>query len=296
MNPNLTSVDSPVKNRPGSNDRSIGGVVVPMVTPVNHAGGVDFAGISNVAQWLISKGVDGIFVAGTTGRFSHFSPEQNSEVCRAVADTVGDRVRVYGGICDSGVPRMLSNAERMKRAGADIVVTTGPYYLSMLIEEAEADLREVATKSPLPVIYYNIPEFVGYGLRPEWIAEMADHPNVIGYKDSSDNLEHHLKVLERTRGKDFSILIGKELLLAQALRSGATGLVVSLVQADPDPFVSLARNAAIGDWTAVMANQSQVQKLVEDFIVFFRKRPVFSTLLHYLEAKLKQHGIEVRLV
>ncbi len=274
----------------------IGGVVVPMVTPVTAVGDVDFAGVASLSQWLVSKGVEGIFVAGTTGRFSHFSPKQNAEICAAVADTVGERVTVYGGISDSGVPRMLSNANEMKLAGASAAVTTGPYYLSRLPQEAEADLLEVACKSPLPVIYYNIPEFVGYGLRPEWIAEMADHPNVVGYKDSSDDLGHHLNVLERTRAKDFSVLIGKELLLAQALRSGATGLVVSLVQADPDPFVSLARNAAAGDWTAAMANQTQIQKLVEDFVICFRKRPVFSTLLVYLEERLRQQGIPVRLI
>jgi hypothetical protein len=110
--------------------RLLGGVVVPLPTPVTKGGGdVDFDGVVRLAQWIVSKGVQGIFVAGTTSRFSHFTPEQNADVCRAVVGAVGDQVTVYGGICDSGVKRMLSNAEKMKRAGAEVAVTTGPYYL-----------------------------------------------------------------------------------------------------------------------------------------------------------------------
>src|SRR5580698_5657318 len=147
--------------------RPMGGIVVPMVTPVTNRGIPDIDAAVRLAQWLAAKGVDGIFLGSTTGRFSHFTPAQNAEICRAVVDSVGKQVTVYGGICDSGLQRMLSNADLMQRAGAEVAVATGPYYLSRLIDEAEADLAIVAAESPLPVIFYNIPEFVGYGLRPE---------------------------------------------------------------------------------------------------------------------------------
>jgi 4-hydroxy-tetrahydrodipicolinate synthase len=274
----------------------IEGVIAPIATPVTTDGGIDFAGLVQLAQWLVSSGVDGIFVAGTTGRFPHFSPKQNFDICRAIVEAVGDSTTVYAGICDSGLHRILANADGMKKAGADIAVTTGPYYLSRLIDEVEADLLTVAERSPLPVIYYNIPEFVGYGLRPEWIEDMADHPNVVGYKDSSNDLTHHLEVLERTKEKRFSVFIGKEMLLADAFRAGAKGLVVSLVQANPDPFVSLARNARLGDWTAVDKNQSQVKEMVEALLTRFQERPVFSTLLQYLEPEIRRHGMDIRLL
>lgn len=106
-------------------------------------------------------------MGSTTGWFSHFTPDQNAEICRAVVDAVGSQVTIYGGICDSGLKRMLANADLMQRAGAEVAVATGPYYLSRLIREAGADLTRVTAESPLPVIFYNTPEFVGYGLRPE---------------------------------------------------------------------------------------------------------------------------------
>src|SRR5581483_6841630 len=97
-------------------------------------------------------------------------------------------VTIYGGICDSGVGRMLANAKRMKDAGAQVAVATGPYYLSRLQEERENDMLRLVADSPLPLIIYDIPEFVGYQFRPEWIGQIADHENVVGYKDSSDDI------------------------------------------------------------------------------------------------------------
>lgn len=276
--------------------RSIGGVVVPMVSPVTTKGDPDFDGLARLAKWLVAKGVQGIFVGSTTGRFSHFTPQQNAEMCRVLVDAVGDQITIYGGISDSGLKRMLSNAELMQRAGAEVVVVTGPYYLSRLIQETEADLSEVASESPLPVIFYDIPEFVGYRLRPEWIGEMAQSPKVVGYKDSTDNLDHHFAVLERTRGKDFSVFIGKELLLSQALQSGANGIIVSLLFAAPGTFLSLVQNVASGDRSATAENQAQIAKLVEEFAVIYRKRPVFSTLMSFLEDRLRQQGIVLKLI
>ena len=173
---------------------------------------------------------------------------------------------IYGGCCDSGLHRVLANAELMKKSGADVMVTTAPYYLSHTIEEAEADLEKVADRSPLPVIFYNIPEFVGYGLRPEWLETMAGHPNLVGYKDSSNDLNHHLEVLKRTEKKDFSVLIGKELLLLEAFKAGAKGLVLSFANAFPEPFVELVNHAKASNWEAVAGCQERAAKIIEDFL------------------------------
>lgn len=276
--------------------RLMGGVVVPMVTPVTKQGIPDLDAVVRLAQWLVAKGVDGIFLGSTTGRFSHFAPAQNAEICRAVVDSVGKQVTIYGGICDRGLNRMFSNANLMQRAGAEVAVATGPYYPSRLIHEAEADLTIVAAESPLPVIFYNIPEFVGYGLRPEWIGEMASSPRVVGYKDSNDDLEHHVAVLERTRGKNVSVFIGKELLLSQALQSGANGIIVSLLLAEPEPFLAIGRNVASGNRPAAAENHARIAKLVQEFGEIFRKRPVFSTLMSFLEDRLRQQGVTLTLI
>ena len=295
---------------------SLEGVIAPIVTPVRGNGAadaIDFDGLAGFAEWLAEKGVDGIFVAGTTGRFSFFTPEQNAAACKAVSDAVGDRLTIYGGCCDSGRNRVLRNAELMKKAGADVMVTTAPYYLSCSIEEAEADLEIIADRSPLPVVLYNIPEFVGYGMRPEWLGEISGHPNVIGYKDSSNDILHHKEVLRLTGGNGltggndltgnngltgnnvFYTLIGKELLLLEAFEAGSSGLVLSFVNAFPELFVELYGAAKASDWEAAARLQAKAAEIVNDFLAN-RKSVFFSALMHYFEQKLCERGMKLKLI
>jgi 4-hydroxy-tetrahydrodipicolinate synthase len=275
-------------------NKTLGGVVVPMVTPVDEFGYVDFHGLEILVEWLLGKGIDGIFVAGTTGRFSYFSPAQNAEVCRVVSEVAGSRITVYGGCCDSGLHRVLANAELMQKAGADVIVTTASYYLACKIEEAEADLEKVADRSPLPVIIYNIPQLVGYGLRPEWLEEMAGHPNMVGYKDSTNDIDHHLEVLKRTEKKDFCVMSGKELLLYKAFKAGSKGVVSSISNVFPEPFVDMVNHVKASNWEAVEECQTRIAKIVEDCAAK-RKVITSSSLMHYMEQELHLRGIDLKL-
>ena len=274
---------------------TIEGLTVPLVTPVTERGDVDIDGMVKLAGWLVGKGVHGLFVGGTTGRFSYFSPKQTAEACRAVSQAFRDKVTIFGGACDSGPHRVIANAELMKEAGAHVIVATGPFYLPYSVEEVEACHLEVANRSPLPVVIYNMAPYLGYTLRPEWLAEMADHPNVVGYKDTSGEFPHHLEVLKLTKGKDFTVLIGKELLVAKALRAGAKGLVVSFANSHPEPFVEIFESAKRGDWAKVEECQRAIDRIVEAAGPAMTRRPYFSTLMEHLENELRGRGIQLRL-
>ena len=282
---------------------TIGGVVVPIVTPITEAGEMDYEGLESVAEWLLGKGVHGIFVAGSTGRFSHFSPRQNAEACRRVVKTVSGRAKVFGGASDSGLFRILENADLMAKAGADVVVTTGPYYLPCTIQEAERDLKVVADRSPLPVVFYNIPSLVGYAMRAEWLGEIADHKNAAGCKDSSGDLPFHLDVLNRTGEKDFQVFIGKELLVAEALKNGAAGIVVSYAHVNPELIVRMVEQAEAGNWDVVDMLQEELKAIVEATVrkgVAKRSgKPAggrtFTSLMQFLEGELGRQGVKVRL-
>lgn len=269
--------------------------MVPMVTPVGAMGDPDLKAAATLAEYLVRIGADGIFVAGTTGRFSDFTPAEMAAVSRAVVDAVGDDATVYGGICDSGARRMLANSHALLHAGVRVAVATGPFYLPRAISEIEDEMHAIADRSPLPVIFYNIPEVLGYGLRPEWVHAIARHPNVYGYKDSSNDFGHHQAVLNGIDGNSFTVLIGKERLLMEALRIGARGIVVSLLQADPGPFVRLVRYASAQDWAAAAEEQARVIQVVDEFLLHIEEGKVFSSLMSFLEMKLRGQRLDLRL-
>ncbi len=271
------------------------GVVVPMATPVRHDGTPDLPACARLARWLIGKGVGALFVCGTTGRFSHFTPEQNAAICRTVVRAARKRVPVLAGIADSGFPRAIANAAAMKAAGADVLVTTAPYYLKYTHAERERTLERVLDASPLPVVIYNIPELVGPSLRWEWVIDAARHPRALGLKDSSNDWAWFEKVLAR-RPKKFVLIQGKEPLLARAMLAGADGVVISLSHMDPTACVELCRAAWRGDRATAERHQRRVQGLFDGLIRRMKRKPAISTLMAYLEEGLRKQGMPMRLL
>jgi 4-hydroxy-tetrahydrodipicolinate synthase len=192
---------------------------------------------------------------------------------------------------------MVENARALADAGAQIAVVTAPGYFNYSQEEVELVFRQFADRSPLPVMIYDIPVFVGMKLDLGVTARLATHGNIVGFKDSSSDIvrfEELARLLEG--GRDFYLLQGKEHLLADALRVGASGFVVSLVQIDPRPFVALYRAAEDGDQARAGAIQRKITELLGVVEGCFARRPETSTLFHLLDYALRARGVCVNIL
>jgi dihydrodipicolinate synthase/N-acetylneuraminate lyase len=119
------------------------------------------------------------------------------------------------------------------RAGADAMLAMPPYYFrSVSGEGLAAWFFQLADSSPVPILVYNYPKMTGFRLEPEWVAKVASHPNVAGFKDSSgdrDNLSAY-----RQAAGDRMLFVGDETLLIDALRSGWTGAISGAANVVPE--------------------------------------------------------------
>ncbi len=102
------------------------------------------------------------------------------------------------------------------------------------------------------------------------------------------------KVLKRTEKKDFCVMIGKELLLYKAFKAGAKGVVSSISNVFPDPFVDMVNHVKVSNWEAVEECQTRIAKIVEDCAAK-RKVITSSSLMHYMEQELHLRGIDLKL-
>jgi 4-hydroxy-tetrahydrodipicolinate synthase len=268
------------------------GILVPVVTPCSRRGAVDEDGLRGVCRDVLTAGCHCIFVAGSTGRGPWFNRRDRSRICRAAADLVGPDALLFGGCMGSGLSDMVENARALAQSGARVAVVTAPGYFNYSQAEVEAVFRQFADRSPLPVMIYDIPVFAGMKLDLGVAAHLATHENVIGFKDSSADLER-FRELARVLGDSsrFYLLQGKEHLLADSLRAGASGFVVSLVQIDPRPFVALYRAVEAGDQARADAIQGQIAALLVLVDDAFRRRPETSTLFHLLNQALRARGV-----
>ena len=225
------------------------GIIPPIVTPLDEQGGIDFRGLSNLVDRLVTGGVHGIFALGTTGEGPSLSMAMRQQVVSAVCDQVKGRVPVMVGITDTIFDGSVDVAEMAYAAGAVAVVLAPPYYLPMTQNELVDYTIRLADVVQLPIMLYNMPGCCKTWFEPATVRRLSDHANVIGLKDSSGDLDYFEKVVGLMSDRpEFCFFLGPEELMVSAIRKGCHGGVNGGANMFPRLYVSMYEAAARGDW------------------------------------------------
>ena len=158
--------------------------------------------------------------------------------------------------------------------------------------ELEAIFLKFADASPLPVILYDIPEFTNLKLATGMVTRLARHGNILGFKDSSADFERFGKLIEALKDyPDFYLLQGKEQYLADSLRLGCSGFVVSLIHLAPASFVALYQAVRSGKTDLADMLQAEVNRAYELVHDTIERRPESSSLFHLLNYAVRSRGV-----
>ncbi len=238
------------------------GIVPPVVTPLLDRSRLDREGLERLVEHLLEAGVSGLFILGSTGEGPGLSHQLQRQLVESVCRQVGRRVPVLVGITDTCFTESVELAFMAARAGASAVVAAGPYYFQVSQAELLGYIRRLAAELPLPLFLYNMPKLTKVSFDPETVARAANVPGVVGFKDSSGSLSYFDLVCSLLRGNDrFSLLMGPEQLLAQALVCGGHGGVCGGANIYPSLFVNLYRAVTAGDERETARLQGQVARL-----------------------------------
>ena len=242
-----------------NNVKMLSGVIPPMVTPLLETGALDVAGTSRLVEHILSGGVHGLFLLGTTGEATDLPYEIRRElVGRACADVAG-RVPVLVGITDTVMDESLRLAEYAAECGADALVAAPPYYFAAGQPELVDYYRNLADRIPLPLFLYNMPAQVKVSISVPTVVELASHPNIIGLKDSSGNIGYFNACRYAMRNNpDFRIFIGPEEAMGEVVLMGAAGGVAGGANLFPRTFVELYDAAVAKDVDRVRSIQERV--------------------------------------
>lgn len=238
------------------------GITVPMVTPLKDPDTLDREGSDRLVEHVISGGVDAIFILGTTGEGPGLSYRLRKEFIERVCRQVNGRLPVLVGITDTSFTESVSLAGVASRYGADAVVAAPPYYFKASQTELTEYFEQLADEIPLPLFLYNMPSHTQTHIGVDTVAKLADHENIVGFKDSSADLIYFQKVVERLAGKPaFTLLCGPEELLIQSLISGGHGGVNGGANMYPDLYVDLYRSWETGDLDRMAELQKRVLEI-----------------------------------
>src|SRR5262252_739176 len=177
------------------------GIFPAMTTPFYPEGGVYYKKIEHNVDRYSRTPVAGMVALGSTGEAVMLSDEERREVLRVTAETAAPEKVLIAGVGAESVVETLRLAEYAAKLKYDIALVRTPHFYrpQMKPEAMLAFYRTVADRSPLPVLLYTVPPFTAYDLPIEVIVALAEHPNIIGIKESSGNVEKVAAMVAATR-------------------------------------------------------------------------------------------------
>src|SRR3954469_5105750 len=200
------------------------GVFTPNIVPLDQAGAINESELRRYVDWLIDRGVHGLYPNGSTGEFTRFNEEERRRIIKIVCEQCAGRVPVLAGAAEANVKETIAACELYHQYGARAVAIVSPFYYKLSPESVYAYFREIALNSPIDVTLYNIPMFAS-PIDVPTLLRLAEFERVIGIKDSSGDVAQMGRMVNAVRPHrpDFTFLTGWDVVLVPMMLVGANG-------------------------------------------------------------------------
>jgi dihydrodipicolinate synthase/N-acetylneuraminate lyase len=238
------------------------GIFIPLITPFHDDGEVDFDALSEVTEFMIERGVNGLFVLGSTGMGPVMTTEQRVAAAEFVVKQVRRRLPVIMHVGTADVQTTVALAKHADGLGVDAVAAVPPfYYTDHTPWEITAHFKTITAAVKSPLFLYDNEKYAGYRFSPPAVRKLKEEvPSLCGMKASYNPLAQILTYIA-TMPQDFSILSGNSLELYPAVPHGLSGAIPPGTLPVPEILVAL--------WKALDAKQYEqaaaLQKKADDF-------------------------------
>lgn len=201
------------------------GIYTPNLVAYDDRGNVNEAETRRYIDWLIERGVHGLYPNGSTGEFTRFTPEERRRITTIIAEQARGRVPILAGAAEANVRETLKACEYYADLGIRAVAIVAPFYYKLGPESVYAYFAEIGRNTPIDVTLYNIPLFAS-PIDVPTVQRLADNfERIIAIKDSSGDIPHMIRMIDAVRPNrpEFSFLTGWDAALMPLLLVGADG-------------------------------------------------------------------------
>jgi len=200
-----------------------GRVLTAMITPFRDDGSLDLDGAQELAKWLVSRGNEGLVVAGTTGESPTLTHGEQADLVASVVEAVD--VPVIAGAGSNDTNAAIDLSVRCAKAGAAGLLHVAGYYNRPSQAGLEAHFRWCAREADLPIIIYDIPGRTGRKIATETIIKLAHEvPNIVALKDAAGRPDETARLIAAAP-PDFEVYSGDDSLTLPLLSVGAVGTI-----------------------------------------------------------------------
>jgi len=226
--------------------RMFQGSLVALVTPFRD-GRVDEAKLKELVEFHSKGGTDVLVPCGTTGESPTLDHDEHKRVIDVVIQAANKRIPVVAGTGSNSTAEALSLTKHAKAAGADGALIVLPYYNKPTQKGLIEHCRAIADAVDLPLILYNIPGRTGVNMLPETLAQLADHPNIVGMKEATGDIVQMTQDIVLC-GDKLSFLSGDDTLTLPLMSVGGRGVISVVANIVPKDVADMTHAFLNGDW------------------------------------------------
>ncbi|MGH9466059.1 MAG: dihydrodipicolinate synthase family protein [Terriglobales bacterium] len=233
----------------------LSGVIAALTTPFDDAGELRLERLGANIEVYNGTPLAGYLVLGSSGEAIGLDAEEKAAVLARAAASAAPGKLLLAGTGEESLRGTLAMTARAAALGYHAAVVRTPHYYkkNMTQPVLAAFYRELADAAALPVVLYNIPPLTGVDLALDTVLELAEHPRIIGLKESSGNMDKLMRIAAARPG--FPVLVGGASTIYPSLCAGAAGVILALAAAAPSACCQVARAFASGDHALALAAQ-----------------------------------------
>lgn len=268
-------------------DKKYGGVIVPMVSPVNKDYSIDHEAIDRIIDTFVRTGVKP-FLLGTTGESVSLSIKQKYDLVKHTASACKNKCELYVGISGNSLFECIEESIRYFELGVQAVVAHLPFYYPVNNDQMLRYYEQLANSVPCPLFLYNNPITTNISIPLEVIEKLSYHENIAGVKDSERGMERLDASLQLWANRsDFVHLLGWAAKSAYALLKGSDGIVPSTGNITPGLYADLYEAALDNNQDTAMT----LQEKTDQISAIYQKDRKLNQSLAALKVMMSYYGL-----
>ena len=237
------------------------GIATALITPFKN-GRIDFNAYGRFIDWQIENGINALVACDTTGESSTLSDKEHRAAIAYAVQRAAGRVPVIAGTGSNEFDYAVDLSKYAASVGADAILVVTPYYNKATQNGLIKMYTSIAEEAGVPTILYNVPSRTGVNIEPKTYAALAEHPNIVAFKEANGNISKIVETMSYVRGK-LDLYSGNDDQIVPLMAMGGVGAISVLSNVLPRETASICEKFFAGDVAGAAELQCRYHALID---------------------------------